>query len=76
MRLNISLLVVVGAGASGFADGAQQEGSWGEEVVEVASVDDARALLEKTLAPGDVVLIKASNGSGLWKLADELVGKA
>lgn len=76
VRLNISLLVVVGAGASGFADGAQQEGSWGEEVVEVASVDEARALLEETLAPGDVVLIKASNGSGLWKLADELVGKA
>lgn len=76
VRLNISLLVVVGAGASGFADGAQQEGSWGEEVVEVACVDDARALLEETLAPGDVVLIKASNGSGLWKLADELVGKA
>lgn len=75
VRLNISLLVVVGAGASGFADGALQEGSWGEEVVSVDTLEDAEALLEQTLNEGDVVLVKASQGSGLWKLADTLVGK-
>lgn len=75
VRLNISLLVVVGEGASGFADGALQEGSWGEEVVSVDSIEDAKALLDRTLTEGDVVLVKSSNGSGLWKLADSLVGK-
>lgn len=75
VRLNISLLVVVGAGASGFADGALQEGSWGEEVVSVDSIEEAEALLTETLQTGDVVLVKSSNGSGLWKLADKLVGK-
>lgn len=75
VRLNISLLVVVGAGASGFADGALQEGSWGDEVASVDTIEDAQALLDETLLPGDVVLVKSSNGSGLWKLADSLVGK-
>lgn len=75
VRLNISLLVVVGKGASGFADGALQEGSWGEEVVSVDSIEEAHDLLDSTLEPGDLVLIKSSNGSGLWKLADRLVGK-
>ena len=76
VRLNISLLVVVGKGAGGLADGALQEGSWGDEVVEVEDAAAASGLLDRTLTSGDVVLIKASHGSGLWKLADELVGKA
>lgn len=75
VRLNISLLVVVGKGASGFADGALQEGSWGEEVASVETIEEAQALLDQTLTAGDLVLIKSSNGSGLWKLADRLVGK-
>ncbi|WP_029068833.1 UDP-N-acetylmuramoyl-tripeptide--D-alanyl-D-alanine ligase [Jonesia quinghaiensis] len=76
VRLNVSLLVVVGAGAQGIADGAMQEGSWGDEVAEVATIDDARVYLQNALIPGDVVLVKASHGSGLWRLADELTGKA
>lgn len=76
VRLNISLLVAVGEGAGGIADGALQEGSWGDEVAIVDTVDQAAALLEEELVEGDVVLIKSSNGSGLWRLADQLVGKA
>lgn len=76
VRLNISLLVVVGQGASGFADGALQEGSWGDEVASVDTIEQAAALLEEELTAGDVVLLKSSNGSGLWRLADQLVGKA
>ncbi|MBI9115468.1 UDP-N-acetylmuramoyl-tripeptide--D-alanyl-D-alanine ligase [Sanguibacter suaedae] len=72
VRLNVKLLVVVGAGASGIADGATQEGSWGDEVVEVADVAAASAFLAGELRDGDVVLVKSSNGSGLWRLADEL----
>ena len=72
VRLNIKLLVVVGAGASGLADGATQEGSWGKEVVEVEDVAAAERFLADELRTGDVVLVKSSNGSGLWRLGDSL----
>jgi UDP-N-acetylmuramoyl-tripeptide--D-alanyl-D-alanine ligase len=75
VRLNINLLVVVGKGASGFADGALQEGSWGDEVVSVDTIDEAEELLSQTLQDGDVVLVKSSRDSGLLHLADRLVGK-
>ena len=76
VRLNISLLVVVGAGATGFADGAQHEGSWGDEVIVFDTIEQAQAFLDVEITPGDVVLVKSSNGSGLWRLADQLVAKA
>ncbi|ACZ30311.1 UDP-N-acetylmuramoylalanyl-D-glutamyl-2,6-diamin opimelate/D-alanyl-D-alanylligase [Xylanimonas cellulosilytica DSM 15894] len=72
VRLNIKLLVVVGDGAYHIHEGAMQEGSWGEETVFVPDLDAARAELAERLRPGDVVLVKASNGSGLWQLGDEL----
>lgn len=74
VRLNIKLLVVVGEGAGGFHDGATQEGSWGDETRFVADVEEASALLRDELAGGDVVLVKSSNGAGLWRLGDELAG--
>jgi UDP-N-acetylmuramoyl-tripeptide--D-alanyl-D-alanine ligase len=67
---------VVGAGAHGIAAGAVREGSWGDEVVVVEDVDAAASLLEAELRPGDVVLLKASNGAGLWRLGDLLTGAA
>ncbi len=76
VRLNIGRLVVVGEGAKPAFDAAVREGSWGNEAVYVATIDEARALLESELAPGDTVLLKASHGSHLWKLADALVGEA
>lgn len=72
VRLNIKLLVVVGEGAYHIHEGATQEGSWGEESVFVPDLDAARAVLAEQLRPGDVVLVKASNGAGLWRLGDEL----
>lgn len=72
VRLNIKLLVVVGEGAYHIHEGALQEGSWGEESVFVPDLDAARAVLADALAPGDVVLVKSSLGSGLWRLGDEL----
>jgi len=74
VRLNIDLTVVVGRGAHGIAAGAVREGSWGDEVVVVDDVDAAAELLEAELRPGDVVLLKASNGAGLWRLGDLLTG--
>ncbi|MFC8921559.1 UDP-N-acetylmuramoyl-tripeptide--D-alanyl-D-alanine ligase [Cellulosimicrobium sp. NPDC057127] len=76
VRLNIKLLVAVGDGAGGIHDGAVQEGSWGDETLFVPDVATAAALLRDELRPGDVVLVKASNGSGLWRLGDELVAGA
>ncbi|MFE4464155.1 UDP-N-acetylmuramoyl-tripeptide--D-alanyl-D-alanine ligase [Oerskovia sp. NPDC056781] len=75
VRLNIKLLVVVGDGAGGIHDGATQEGSWGDETRFVPDVEAASALLRDELQPGDVVLVKSSNGSGLWRLGDELAGE-
>jgi UDP-N-acetylmuramoyl-tripeptide--D-alanyl-D-alanine ligase len=72
VRLNIDHLVVVGHGALHVHAGATHEGSWGEESVHVDDIDAARAHLAERLAPGDVVLVKASNSVGLWRLGDEL----
>jgi UDP-N-acetylmuramoyl-tripeptide--D-alanyl-D-alanine ligase len=72
VRLNVGLLVVVGDGAYHIHEGAMQEGSWGEESVFVPDLDAAREVLAGALRPGDVVLVKSSLGSGLWRLGDEL----
>lgn len=73
VRLNVRLLIVVGTDAWPIFDGAQMEGSWGDEVVQVDDLHAAKVILDDTLTSGDVVLIKASNGTGLWRLADLLV---
>lgn len=73
VRLNIDLTIVVGEGARGIRDGANREGSWGDEVVLVDDLENARLLLEHELRPGDVVLVKSSYGAGLWQLGDLLV---
>ncbi|PRZ05579.1 UDP-N-acetylmuramoyl-tripeptide--D-alanyl-D-alanine ligase [Isoptericola sp. CG 20/1183] len=73
VRLNVKRLVVVGEGAYHVHEGAQQEGSWGEESVFVPDLEAAREVLAAELTAGDVVLVKASQGSGLWRLADQLV---
>ncbi|MBO0921287.1 UDP-N-acetylmuramoyl-tripeptide--D-alanyl-D-alanine ligase [Cellulomonas sp. zg-ZUI222] len=74
VRLNIGLTVVVGDGARAIRDGANHEGSWGDEVVLADDVDAAAAFLADELRPGDVVLVKSSFGAGLWRLGDRLVG--
>ncbi|KQY20547.1 UDP-N-acetylmuramoyl-tripeptide--D-alanyl-D-alanine ligase [Cellulomonas sp. Root485] len=73
VRLNIGLTIVVGEGARAIRDGANHEGSWGDEVVLADDLAVATAFLESELRPGDVVLVKSSYGAGLWKLGDTLV---
>lgn len=75
-RLAVSRLVVVGSEAAGIHAGAVGEGSWGEEPVQVDDVDAAVALLSDQLAPGDVVLVKASRSAGLERVAAALLGGA
>ena len=74
VRLDISRLVVVGTGRpmSAMHQGAVMEGSWGSEATIVPDADAALALLRAELAPGDVVLVKASNAAGLGALAEAL----
>ena len=76
VRLDVSRLVVIGSGAGGIHAGAVLEGSWGEESVHVDDVDAAVALLRAELAPGDVVLVKASRSAGLERVAAALLEDA
>jgi UDP-N-acetylmuramoyl-tripeptide--D-alanyl-D-alanine ligase len=61
--LGVSRLVAVGEAASAIGHGAE----W------VPDADTAIALLRKEVAPGDVVLVKASRAIGLERVALELV---
>ena len=72
VRLNISRLIVVGAGARAMHTGAVMEGSWGDESMWVATPDEAHRVLEEQLEPGDLVLFKSSNGAGLRFLGDRV----
>ncbi|MGI9125701.1 MAG: UDP-N-acetylmuramoyl-tripeptide--D-alanyl-D-alanine ligase, partial [Mycobacterium sp.] len=67
VRLDISRLVVVGTGRSMSAmrQGAVMQGAPESAVTMVADADAALELLDAALAPGDVVLVKASNAAGL-----------
>lgn len=74
-RLGIDRLVVVGEQAGAIQHGARLEGSdTGKESVLVPDVEAAIALLDTELRPGDVVLVKAANFHGLWRVADALLG--
>nr|WP_202511392.1 UDP-N-acetylmuramoyl-tripeptide--D-alanyl-D-alanine ligase [Streptomyces sp. SID3343] len=74
VRLNIHRLVAVGGREAAWIDmGAKNEGSWGEESVLVPDVEAAVEILRGELAPGDVVLVKASRGVALERVADALL---
>jgi UDP-N-acetylmuramoyl-tripeptide--D-alanyl-D-alanine ligase len=66
------LLVVVGPGASGIADGATGAGLTGERILQVPDRDAALDALLPRLRDGDVVLVKASRGIALDVLVDDL----
>ncbi len=74
VRLRVDHLLVVGEGAKAAHASAVREGSWGDEAAYVATIDEAREFLDERLRHGDTVLIKASHSSGLWKLADMMLG--
>ena len=76
VRLDLGQLVVVGPLAGGIHAGAVLEGSWGDESVHVPDVDAAVELLRRELAPGDVVLVKASRSAGLERVAAALLEPA
>jgi UDP-N-acetylmuramoyl-tripeptide--D-alanyl-D-alanine ligase len=69
VRLDIHQLLVVGEAAKRLHLGASLEGSWGNESVFVPDTEAATAWLREHLAPGDVVLFKASNAVRLSRVA-------
>ena len=74
VRLDVSKLLVVGRGARPLFTGALLEGSFAEEAAFVEDIDQAREWLAANTEPGDVVLLKSSNGAGLFHLANMLTG--
>ena len=73
VRLDISRLVCVGPGTKVMHLAASNEGSWGDESQWVEDAQAAIELLDRELAPGDVVLIKASRAVGLEVIAEHLL---
>lgn len=74
VRLDVAKLIAVGTGARPIHMGAAHEGSWGDESTWVPDVEAALEILQAQLAPGDVVLIKASRAVGLERIAEALLG--
>ena len=64
----VDLLVVVGDGALGIAEGAIEAGLEPERVLLTGDRETARELLAPRLVAGDVVLVKASRGIELDRL--------
>lgn len=75
VRLDVSQLVVVGKGRPQRAlfQGAVQEGSWGSEAEHVDTAEEAMAVLDERVLPGDIVLVKASSAVGLWSVAEHVL---
>jgi UDP-N-acetylmuramoyl-tripeptide--D-alanyl-D-alanine ligase len=69
VRLDISQVIAVGEAARPIQHGAALEGSWNGEARWVPDVEAAIALLRAELAPGDVVLVKASRAASLERVA-------
>ncbi len=68
-ELGVDLVVVVGAGAAGIAEGA------GERSVVVADADEAARTVSAWLTPTDVVLVKASRSVRLERVTASLLGR-
>jgi UDP-N-acetylmuramoyl-tripeptide--D-alanyl-D-alanine ligase len=75
-RLGIDRLVGVGALGEVLVRAARMEGMWPEEAVAVPDAGAAVAAVAAALAPGDVVLVKASRAVALDQVATSLLAGA
>lgn len=72
VRLNIGQVIAIGESARPIHMGAAHEGSWNGESAFAADIEEALAMLASQVRAGDIVLIKASRGVGLERLAQQL----
>jgi UDP-N-acetylmuramoyl-tripeptide--D-alanyl-D-alanine ligase len=72
-RLGIDRLVGVGELGEVLVRAARMEGMWPEEATAVADAEAAVAAVTAALAPGDVVLVKASRVVALDRVAERLL---
>jgi UDP-N-acetylmuramoyl-tripeptide--D-alanyl-D-alanine ligase len=75
-RAGVAGLIVVGEEAAPMLAGAKADRSWRGELLNVPDAPSAVAALGNLLAPGDVVLVKASRSAGLELVAQALTGEA
>ncbi len=75
-ELGVDVLVTVGAAADPIADGARRTPGWAGESVPTAGRAQATDWLRHNVGARDVVLVKASRGAALERLADALVHPA
>jgi UDP-N-acetylmuramoyl-tripeptide--D-alanyl-D-alanine ligase len=74
-RAGLTGLIVVGEEAGPILAGAKAEPSWDGELIYAADPGGALDELGHRLAPGDVVLVKASRSAGLERVALALTGE-
>ena len=74
VRYNIDHLFAVGEGSKLIHMGALQEGSWDGESEYHPTISAGFEAIREKLTAGDVVLVKASNSTGLRFLGDDLAG--
>jgi len=78
VRLAVDRLIVVGGHTRptrALHQSAVLEGSFGGESLLVPDVAAANTLLDAELAPGDLVLVKASKSVALWTVADHVLDR-
>jgi UDP-N-acetylmuramoyl-tripeptide--D-alanyl-D-alanine ligase len=71
--LGVDVVVAVGAGAAGIADGARDADRAPGEVILTAGRAEALTWVRENVSGSDVVLVKASRGAALETIADGLL---
>jgi UDP-N-acetylmuramoyl-tripeptide--D-alanyl-D-alanine ligase len=74
-RAEVAGLIVVGEAAGPMLAGARAQPSWHGELIGAADAQAAVEIVGNLLAPGDVVLVKASRTAGLERVALALTGE-
>ncbi|HUK71519.1 MAG TPA: UDP-N-acetylmuramoyl-tripeptide--D-alanyl-D-alanine ligase [Streptosporangiaceae bacterium] len=74
-RAGVQALIVVGDEAAPILSGAKSEPGWQGDLLHVPDGRAAVAAISGLLAPGDVVLVKASRAAGLERVALTLAGE-
>ncbi len=69
----VDVVVAVGEVAAGIAQGARTTPGWLGEAIVTVGRDEALAWVRENVAAPDVVLVKASRGAALEKIADGLL---